>query len=107
MNKKLKQGTAWRGVPLWVIADRHKTPTINFVSEQFNNPDAWKEIGFDDDCVVMHSKFTWANIAAHIGLFPSAGAAKKSGWNIPIDDGYSEAFFTRSDGTPLFVFIMK
>jgi len=108
MNKKLKQGVAWRGIPLKIISDRHKTHTFNFISERFNNPDDLNAYGFDDvECVVMHSKFNWANISATIGLFPSVGIAKKSGWDIPIDDGFTEAFFSRSDGTPLFVFIMK
>jgi hypothetical protein len=55
----------------------------------------------------MHPKFNWANIAATIELFSSVGVAKKSGWDIPIEDGFTEAFFSKSDGTPLFVFIIK
>ncbi len=109
MNKKLKQGLAWRGFPLYVIAKKYKSSIFNFVSEKYNNPDDLKDIGFDDGgcIIVMHSKFNWANIAASIGLFPSVGIAKKSGWPHQIDEGYAEAYFSKSDGTPLFVFIMK
>ena len=104
--KKLKQALSWRGEPLYNIAERNKgCPTYNFVSENFEDFD---EYGFDiNSCTPIHSKFTWANIVSHIGLFPSTGQAKKSGWDIPIEDGYTEAFFSKSDGTPLFVFIFK
>lgn len=107
MNKKLKNALSWRGVPLYLIAERNGTPTINFVSERYNTPEELEFWGFDDVDFVMHSKFTWANIISSIGIFPSTGVARKSGWDIPIDEGYTEAFFQRSDGTPLFVFIMK
>lgn len=108
MNKKIKQAVVWRDVPLVMIADKHNKSTFNFISEKINNPDDLESYGFDDvECILMHSKFNWSNIASIIGIFPSAGIAKKSGWDIPIDDGYTEAFFSRSDGTPLFVFIMK
>jgi len=103
--KKLKLALSWRGEPLSCIAERQNCITYNFVSEDFED---FKVYGFDiSSCVLIHSKFNWANIVSHIGLFPSAGQAKKSGWDIPIENGYTEAFFSKSDGTPLFVFIFK
>jgi hypothetical protein len=110
MNKKIKQGTAWKGIPLIAISNKHNTPTFNFISEELQKSDCLEYLAFNKDkdkCIIMHSKFNWANIAANIGLFPSSGAAKKSGWDFPIEFGFTEAFFSRSDGTPLFVFIMK
>lgn len=116
MNKKLEKGLSWRGVPLFSIIDPENWPklsrmtslrTFNFISEKFVDSENLILMGFDSNNIVMHEKFNWSNIAATIGLFSSAGAAKKAGWQIPIEDGYSEAFFSKSDGTPLFVFILK
>lgn len=95
--KKLQKATEWRGVPLSLIAERNKVPTFVFVSSKDKDPNG----------ILMHEKFTWANVVAHIGLFNSVGTARKSGWDIPIEGGYTEAFFSKSDGTPLFVFIVK
>ena len=95
--KKLQKATAWRGVPLSLIAERNKVPTFDFVSSTDT----------DSKAILMHEKFTWANVVSYIGLFSSVGTAKKSGWDIPIEPGYTEAFFSKSDGTPLFVFIDK
>ena len=103
--KKLKQALQWRGVPLQTIVDKHKTPHFNFISETTTEDES---LGFSkDDSILMHSKFNWANVVATIGLFTSASVAKKNGWDISIADGYSEAFFSKSDGSPLFVFILK
>jgi len=114
MNKKLEKGLAWRGVPLFSIIEKYLSPqyrptvsVFNFISQKFVDSEDLILLGFDDDNIVMHEKYNWSNIAATIGLFPSAGAAKKAGWQIPIEDGYSEAVFSKSDGTPLFVFILK
>lgn len=105
MIKKLKNALAWRGFPLSAISDTYGIPGYQFVSQDF---DFFDDYGFDkDQCFFMHDKFTWANIAAMIGLFPSASIAKNAGWNEQIEEGYSEAFFSRSDGTPLFVYIFK
>lgn len=105
MNKKLKQGLEWKGIPLHLISSRHNTPEFLFISD---SRDSEPELGFDaDQCIKMHHKFTWANIAASIGLFPSTSAAKAAGWNHPIEPGFNEAFFSKSDGAPLFVFILK
>ena len=83
MNKAIKKATAWRGVPLILIATRNNCQhQFNFVSERFNNPEDLKLSGFQDvECIIMHPKFNWANIAATIGLFSSVGVAKKSGWH--------------------------
>lgn len=106
--KKIKQGCSWKGIPLHLISNRNGTPTFQFVSERFKDLSDLEFLGFDTENIIsMHEKFTWANIASHIGLFPSVSVAKNSGWHIPIEEGYTEAFFCRSDGTPLFVFIMK
>lgn len=106
--KKIKQGCSWKGIPLHLISNRNGTPIFNFVSEKLKDSDDLGLLGFDqENNISMHEKFTWANIASRIGLFPSVSAAKNSGWHIPIEDGYTEAFFSRSDGTPLFVFIVK
>jgi hypothetical protein len=105
MIKKLKNALAWRGLPLSIISDRYGNPGYQFVSKDF---DSFDDYGFDKDhCIFMHDKFTWANISAMIGLFPSVSMAKNAGWNEQIEDGYSEAFFSRSDGTPLFVYVFK
>lgn len=105
MIKKLRNALTWRGFPLSTISDKYGDPGYQFVSENF---DSFDDYGFDPEfCIFMHNKFTWANIAAMIGLFSSAGAAKNAGWNEPIEEGYSEAFFSRSDGTPLFVYVFK
>jgi len=101
MNKKIHQGLQWKGVPLNVIVEKHGTPSFSFATEETKNED-----GFEG-AILMHPKFNWANIGATIGLFPSVGIAKKSGWDVPIEQGFSEAFFSKSDGTPLFVFIYK
>lgn len=108
MNKKLRRALSWKGEPLTTFCDRHGTPSFSFVSEKFRNSSDLETLGFDDDtCIFMHDKFTWANIVSTIGLFASAGIARKSGFDEVIEEGFSEAFFTRSDGTPLFVFILK
>jgi hypothetical protein len=109
MNRKLRQGLEWKGVPLSVICDRHGTPTFSFVSENVSSEQA-ELLGFgnvNSKHITMHPKYTWANIASDIGLFPSVSMAKNAGWNVPIENGYSEAFFSRADGTPLFVFVFK
>lgn len=103
--KKLKQALAWRGIPLHTIVEEFGCPTHNFVSEDFEDFDI---MGFKkDNCTIMHSKFNWSNIVADIGMFPSAGQAKKNGWFIPIESGYTEAVFLGRWGEPLFVFIFK
>lgn len=103
--KTLKQATAWRGEPLFNIVERGGSKQFDFVSEDF---DDFESFGFNkDSCVLMHPKFTWANVAAHIGLFPSAGQAKKNGFDIPIEPGYEEAVFIGKNGQPVFVFLFK
>lgn len=102
--KKLKKATEWKGIPLSLIVDRHKCISHEFVSENFEDFDI---MGFNQNALKMHKKFTWANIVANIGLFSSVGTAKKSGWDIPIESGFSEAIFWKSNGQPLFVFIFK
>jgi len=105
--KKLRLAQEWKGEPLFNIANRNGAPTLNFVSERFRNSPDLKTLGFDEnECIFVHDKFSWANIVAHIGLFSSAGVARKSGWNIPLESGFNEAFFTASNGQPLFVFIL-
>lgn len=112
--KKLRKATSWKGFPLSVVADREvngtKPRSISFVSDNmigcFHH--VFDEIDFNEnECIFMHSKFTWANVAGIIGLFESVGIARKSGWNVPIESGFSEAIFFLSDGTPIFVFIWK
>ena len=104
MNKKLKNGLAWRGEPLENIRSRNNCPCFEFVIDGAElNP---SDVGFDNP-KQLHSKATWANIAAEIGVFASASVAKGSGWNLPLEKGFTEAFFSKSDGTPLFVFIIK
>jgi len=91
-----------------MISKRNNTPEINFVSEELLDSPDLEALGFDrNDCIPMHSKFTWAQIVAHIGLFSSVGEARKAGWAIPLEPGFHEAFFSSSNGQPLFVFIMK
>lgn len=105
--KKLRNALAWRGEPLFNIANRNGTPTFNFVSERFRDSFDLETLGFDaNDCIFVHDKFSWANVVAEIGLFSSAGVARKSGWNLPLDSGFTEAFFSASNGKPLFVFIL-
>ena len=108
MNKKLRNGIAWKGEPLENIRIRHNTPCFNFVIEGLNHSTQdLHNLGFDENVITLHHKATWANIVSEIGLFASVTAAKGAGWNIPLEEGFNEAFFTKSDGTPLFVFIMK
>lgn len=108
MNKKLRNGLSWRGEPLENIRARHNARCFNFVSESLQHSDDLKVLGFEDENIIwMHDKFTWANIASQIGLFASTTIAKGSGWNVALESGFAEAFFSRSDGTPLFVFILK
>lgn len=107
MNKKLRNALSWKGEPLFSIAERNHTPTFNFVSERFRNSSDLETLGFDEnECIFVHEKFSWANVAAHIGLFASASDARKSGWNIQLESGFTEAFFSASNGKPLFVFIL-
>ena len=108
MNKKLRNALAWKGAPLFHFVNRHQTPTFNFVvSERLRNSSDLETLGFDEnDCIFVHEKFSWANVAAHIGLFASASDARKSGWNLPLEEGFTEAFFSSSNGKPLFVFIL-
>lgn len=35
-------------------------------------------------------EWQWPQLLKAIGAFPSAGQARKNGWNKPIDDGFSE-----------------
>jgi hypothetical protein len=95
----------WRGVPLQTFVDKHNAPFRNFISEGVDQQ-TLNDLGFDEESHVMHDKFTWANIACEVGLFSSVGNAKKAGWNIPIDEGFSEACF-HVKNAPIFVFIFK
>lgn len=105
--KKLNQALSWKGIPLFHIWNRNelKPKSFNFIPEDFNDKEFLVSLGFDEDCVKMHNRFTWANIVSYIGVFSSVGSARKSGWDIPIESGYSEAILFKSDGTPIFVFI--
>ena len=100
MPKKLKLGLKWRGFPLFFISQKGGI-TFQFVSENSEIPSDFDE----DKCIRFHSKFTWANVAHSIGMFESASAARKCGWAIPIESGFNEAFFSLSNGTPIFVYI--
>lgn len=103
--KKLKNALAWRGKPLYSFVEKFGCPTYNFVSEDYED---FESLGFEkDNCILMHSKYSWANVVAEIGMFQSAGQAKKNNWDIPIEPGYAEALFTGRWGEPLFVFIFK
>ena len=106
--KRLKKATEWRGFPLHMISKRNNTPEVHFVSESLLDSPDLESLGFNrDSCIPMHEKFTWAQIVAHIGLFSSAGEARRAGWAIPIEPGFNVAFFSSSNGAPLFVFILK
>lgn len=107
--KQLNKALSWKGLPLFQIISHYeiKPKSFHFIPENYNNTEILFDLGFDEDCIRMHNKFTWANVVSSIGVFSSVGIAKNSGWNIPIEPGYTEAFFSKSDGTPLFVFIYK
>lgn len=108
MNKKLNKALSWRGIPLSLISDRHSAPTFHFVSQDAKECCDLELLGFDSSSlIIMHPKFTWANIVSHVGMFSSVGNAKKAGWVEEIEPGYTEAFLSKADGTPLFVFIAK
>ena len=106
--KRLNKALEWKGAPLHFFSSRNGAKEFHFVSEDLLDSPDLESLGFDrDDCIPMHQKFTWAQVVSHIGLFASAGDARKSGWAIPIEPGFNEAFFNSKDGTPLFVFILK
>lgn len=47
--------------------------------------------GFDpEDSIEIQPHWTMAHIAVEMGLFPSAGQARKNGWNGEIPSGYTE-----------------
>ena len=109
MNKTLSVALRYQDYPLYWVCLKHNCKTFNFISESTEIADL---CGFDeftsrDSVTVMHEKFTWSNIVAEIGLFKSTSEARKAGWNIPIENGYSEAVFFAKYGNPLFVFILK
>lgn len=110
LPKQLRKGLEFRGIPLSIISDRYDVETINLVSENIkqNYSHYFDEFGFNkDECEFFHSKFTWANVAVKAGLFNSVGNARKSGWFIPIEFGYSEAIFFVGYGEPVFVYILN
>jgi hypothetical protein len=105
MNKTLKNALNWKGVPLQIFIERNTVEGCRPVPE-FNFVTKGKMIEGERN-IDMHEKFNWSNIVSTIGLFPSASIAKKSGWDIPIEDGYSEAVFRAKTGEFIFVFIDK
>lgn len=112
LPKALRQGLRWVGAPLSLIVDRNqvKSGVFNFVSDdcRLNYAHWFDEFGFEkEDCIFFHRKFTWANIAHEIGLFDSVSEARKRGWGIEIEQGYSEAVFQRNSGAFSFVFILN
>ncbi len=56
----------------------------------FNLPESdWWD--FDpNDSIEIQSHWTMAHIAVEMGLFPSAGQARKNGWDGTIPHGYTE-----------------
>jgi hypothetical protein len=64
---------------------------FNFVKKGvFDLPetDWW---GFDpEDHIEIQEHWTMAHLAVEMGLFPSAGQARKNGWDGPIPHGYTE-----------------
>ena len=56
----------------------------------FNLPESdWWD--FDpNDSMEIQSHWTMAHIAVEMGLFPSAGQARKNGWDGTIPHGYTE-----------------
>ena len=56
------------------------------------------------DEVFLHLEDThWANLLKTLGIFPSAGQARKNGWDKEIPVGFSEASF-KKQRTVVFVF---
>lgn len=89
------------------FCDNHPgVATFNFVSERrLADVDL---LGVEEsDCQVLTKVSTWAHIVSATGIFSSISKARNAGFNVPIEPGFSEAFFSRSDGTPLFVFILN
>ena len=64
---------------------------FNFVKKGvFDLPetDWW---GFDpEDSIEIQEHWTLAHLAVEMELFPSAGQARKNGWDGPIPHGYTE-----------------
>lgn len=49
----------------------------------------------DGPFIVVEPHWTMAHIMVAAGIFPSAGQARRNGWNIPIAVGYSEFTATK------------
>jgi hypothetical protein len=43
-----------------------------------------------DNSIEIQPHWTMAHIAVEMGMFPSAGQARKNGWDGPIPHGYTE-----------------
>jgi len=64
-----------------------------FVSDNVSDVD--KELFFGpldgtEEFIVLQTNWIMANVMHAAGLFPSAGQARKNGWNKPIPDGWTD-----------------
>lgn len=101
--KALTQALRWRGTPLHLVAERNNSPSHCFSFEDSILPP-------DEDTsdhIKLHSKATWANIAHEAGLFASVGEARRAGWGIEIERGYTEAALQTRQGGWKFVFVFN
>ncbi len=63
---------------------------FDFIKEGVTEEEANK-VGMSwDTAISIESHWSMAHIAVEMGIFPSAGQARKNGWNQPIEIGYSE-----------------
>lgn len=79
-------------LPLWLIAKDHPDNTWSFIKQGVTEDDA-NSIGMswsESNTFVIESHWNMAHIAHKMGIFPSVSQAKKNGWDIPIEEGFSE-----------------
>jgi len=57
----------------------------------------------DEVILWVPEEFRWAHLLKHLGIFKSAGQARKNGWDKDIPEGWSEAVF-KKQRKAIFVF---
>lgn len=63
---------------------------FDFIAEGVSEEEA-NEVGMTwENAIAIEPHWSMAHIAMTMGIFPSASAARKNGWNQPIETGYSE-----------------